>query len=85
MVDDNGTRIKGEIFSCGSGSLSAFSILDNSWEEKMTDAQALELGRKAIMHATYRDVGSGGNCNCELKGEGTLFHFWRRETKARKV
>lgn len=29
----------------------------------MTDAEAIELGKRAIMHATFRDIGSGGSCN----------------------
>ena len=30
---------------------------------QMTDEEALKLGREAIVHATYRDAGSGGRCN----------------------
>lgn len=29
----------------------------------MTDEEAVKLGREAIVHATYRDIGSGGRCN----------------------
>ncbi|VDP19296.1 unnamed protein product [Soboliphyme baturini] len=63
----SGLRIKGEMFSCGSGSLNAYGILDTFYKPKMTDEEAYNLGRKAIMHATYRDIGSGGFCN--------LFHI----------
>jgi len=62
-VDDTGVRVKGNLFSCGSGSLNAYGILDTFYKENMTDAEALELGNRAIMHATYRDIGSGGSCN----------------------
>jgi len=62
-VDDTGVRVKGNLFSCGSGSLNAYGILDTFYKESMTDAEAIELGNKAIMHATYRDIGSGGGCN----------------------
>ena len=29
----------------------------------MTDAEAIELGKRAIMHASFRDIGSGGYCS----------------------
>ena len=64
-MQDNGSRTKGDCFSVGSGSLNALSVLDQFRKEEMTDEEALALGRKAIMHATYRDIGSGGHCNCE--------------------
>jgi len=62
-VDDSGVRVKGNLFSCGSGSLNAYGILDSFYKEKMSDEEALDLGKRAIMHATYRDIGSGGGCN----------------------
>lgn len=42
---------------------SAYGILDNFYQPKMTDEEAYKLGRRGIMHATYRDTGSGGVCN----------------------
>lgn len=66
-VDNDGTRVKGDVFSVGSGCFNAISVLDNARQESMTDKEALDLGRKAIMHATFRDIGSGGTCN--------LFHI----------
>lgn len=62
-VDSEGTRLKGNLFSCGSGSLNAYGYLDSTYQPVMTDQEAQELGRRAIMHATYRDTGSGGWCN----------------------
>lgn len=41
-------------------------ILDTYYKPKMSDEEAMSLGRRAIMHATYRDAGSGGVCNREL-------------------
>ena len=38
-------------------------ILDTYYKPKMTDAEALELGKRAIMHASFRDIGSGGYCS----------------------
>ena len=59
-VDDQGTRIKHNIFSVGSGSIYAYGVLDQGYRADLTPEQAADLGRKAIFHATYRDGASGG-------------------------
>uniref|UniRef100_A0A1I7WTJ5 proteasome endopeptidase complex n=1 Tax=Heterorhabditis bacteriophora TaxID=37862 RepID=A0A1I7WTJ5_HETBA len=62
--DKRGPQIfKLQVCSVGSGSLNAYGILDTHYKQKMTDEEARKLGRRAIMHATYRDSGSGGVCN----------------------
>ncbi|CAI2292616.1 unnamed protein product [Caenorhabditis sp. 36 PRJEB53466] len=62
-VDSDGDRCSLKVCSVGSGSLNAYGILDNHYKPKMTDDEARKLGLRAIMHATYRDSGSGGVCN----------------------
>lgn len=59
-VDDDGTRLKGSLFSVGSGSTYAYGILDSKYRYDMTKEEAVTLGREAIYHATHRDAGSGG-------------------------
>lgn len=59
-VDDDGTRLKGYLFSVGSGSTYAYGILDTNYRYDMTKEEAFNLGREAIYHATHRDAGSGG-------------------------
>jgi len=59
-VDDKGTRLKGNVFSAGSGSTYAYSIIDSGMRWDMPLEEAVELGRRAIYQATYRDGGSGG-------------------------
>ncbi|KAI6182380.1 Proteasome endopeptidase complex [Aphelenchoides bicaudatus] len=61
-IDQDGQRLPMNLCSIGSGSLNAYGILDTQYKPKMTDEEALKLGRRAIMHATYRDAGSGGYC-----------------------
>uniref|UniRef100_A0A914M5B9 proteasome endopeptidase complex n=1 Tax=Meloidogyne incognita TaxID=6306 RepID=A0A914M5B9_MELIC len=62
LVDNDGMRCKVPDFvSVGSGSLNAYAVLDSRYKEEMTDEEAIKLGREAIMHATYRDSGSGGS------------------------
>lgn len=59
-VDDNGMRIKGNLFSVGSGSTHAYGVLDSVFRYDMSTEEAIELGRRAIYHACHRDAGSGG-------------------------
>jgi len=60
-IDQDGQRLPMQVCSIGSGSLNAYGILDTHYKPKMTDEEALKLGRRAIVHATYRDAGSGGH------------------------
>merc|ERR1711971_475835 len=60
-VDNTGARIKGDMFSVGSGSTFALGILDTGERRfDMTEEEAVSLGVKAIRHATLRDAMSGG-------------------------
>jgi 20S proteasome subunit beta 5 len=71
QVSDDGTRLKLQVCSIGSGSLNAYGVLDTHYKLKMTDEEALKLGRRAIMLSTFRDSGSGGNCNvCHITPKG---------------
>ncbi|CAM9450954.1 unnamed protein product [Ectocarpus sp. 8 AP-2014] len=57
--DDDGTRLHGNLFSVGSGSTYAYGVLDTHYKYDMTDEEAIELGKRAIYHATHRDAYSG--------------------------
>lgn len=74
-VDDEGSRIPASKdvpkFSVGSGSTYAYGVLDTNWRWDLTDDEAVELGKRAIYHATHRDAYSGGICNVYIfKPEG---------------
>lgn len=60
MVDNDGRRLPGGLFSVGSGSVYAYGVLDKGYRFDMTDDEAFDLGRRAIYHATHRDAYSGG-------------------------
>eukprot|EP01125_Pyxidicula_operculata_P009711 TRINITY_DN3187_c0_g1_i1.p1 TRINITY_DN3187_c0_g1~~TRINITY_DN3187_c0_g1_i1.p1 ORF type:complete len:271 (+),score=65.56 TRINITY_DN3187_c0_g1_i1:72-884(+) len=62
-VDDDGTRLKGQRFSVGSGSTYAYGVLDSGYRYDLSVEEAIELGRRSIYHATHRDSFSGGNVN----------------------
>lgn len=59
-VDNDGTRLKGKLFSVGSGSTYAYGVLDNYYRYDLTLDEAIDLGKRAIYHATHRDAASGG-------------------------
>ncbi|OAF69749.1 hypothetical protein A3Q56_02488 [Intoshia linei] len=62
-VDNDGVRLTNDIFSVGSGSTYAYGILDNGYKWNLTKPEAIDLGRRAIYHATHRDAASGGAVN----------------------
>lgn len=62
-VDSDGQRLKGNMFSVGSGATYAYGILDSGYKYDMSPQDALDLGRRAIYHATHRDAYSGGSVN----------------------
>merc|ERR1711957_1072339 len=51
---------KGTFFSVGSGSTYAYGVLDNYYRKDLTVEEAIDLGKRAIYHATHRDAASGG-------------------------
>mmetsp|Transcript_7274 Transcript_7274/g.20497 ORF Transcript_7274/g.20497 Transcript_7274/m.20497 type:complete len:279 (+) Transcript_7274:218-1054(+) len=63
-VDNDGTRLCAEekkpYFAVGSGGTFAYSVLDSGYSYEMSDEEAIELGKRAIYHATFRDAYSGG-------------------------
>jgi len=62
-VDDDGTRLRGQRFSVGSGSTYAYGVLDSGYRWDLSVEDAIELGRRSIYHATHRDAYSGGLVN----------------------
>ncbi|KAI8058467.1 nucleophile aminohydrolase [Syncephalis plumigaleata] len=61
----------GLIFSVGSGSTFAYGVMDSGYDYDMSVADAIELGRRSIYHATHRDAYSGGVVNVyHVKQEG---------------
>ncbi|KAJ3302955.1 Proteasome subunit beta type-8 [Kappamyces sp. JEL0829] len=62
-VDSDGTRMTNHLFSVGSGSTYAYGVLDAGYKYDLTTEEAIDLGRRAIYHATFRDAYSGGVVN----------------------
>lgn len=59
-VDDEGTRLKGDVFCVGSGSTYAYGVIDSNLRQDLTLDEAIDLGRRAIAGAAHRDAFSGG-------------------------
>jgi 20S proteasome alpha/beta subunit len=73
-VDSDGSRLKGDLFSVGSGSTFAYGVLDQGYRWDMTDDEAQELGRRSIYAAGHRDAFSGNTCNLyHVKEDGWKF------------
>jgi len=73
-VDSDGTRLKGDLFSVGSGSTFAYGVLDQGYRWDLTDEEAQELGRRSIYAAGHRDAFSGNSCNLyHVKEDGWKF------------
>lgn len=65
-VDDDGTRLKGDVFCVGSGSTYAYGVIDSHLRADLTVDEAIDLGRRAIAGAAHRDAYSGGVNNLYL-------------------
>lgn len=84
-MDSDGTRLKGDLFSVGSGSTFAYGVLDQGYHWDLTDEDARELGRRSIYAAGHRDAFSGNTINLfhvqengwEFVGSSSLnVHYW---------
>ncbi|KAI9491190.1 proteasome component PRE2 [Zychaea mexicana] len=74
-VDSDGQRLKGDIFSVGSGSTFAYGVLDSGYDYDLSVKDAIELGKRSIFHATHRDAMSGGSINLyHVTEEGWTYH-----------
>ncbi|KAJ1309586.1 hypothetical protein OPQ81_006359 [Rhizoctonia solani] len=73
-VDSDGTRLKGDLFSVGSGSTFAYGVLDQGYSWDLSDEDAQELGRRSIYAAGHRDAFSGNSVNLyHVKQDGWVF------------
>ncbi|KAN0063848.1 Proteasome subunit beta type-5 [Thecaphora frezii] len=73
-VDSDGSRLKGDVFSVGSGSTFAYGVLDQGYRWDLSDEEAKELGRRSIYAAAHRDAYSGNTINLyHVKEEGWEF------------
>jgi len=73
-VDSDGTRLKGDVFSVGSGSTFAYGVLDQGYKWDLEVDEALDLAVRSIYAAGHRDAFSGNTVNLfHVKEEGWEF------------
>jgi len=70
-IDNEGNRLKGDLFSVGSGSTYAYGILDTYYRYDLSLKEAVKLGKRAISEATHHDAGSGG----VVRGKSCSYNF----------
>eukprot|EP01031_Cornospumella_fuschlensis_P038041 gene38041-46221_t len=82
-VDDQGSCIEGEMFCVGSGSHSAYSVLDSSRKSPadLTLAEAVDTALWAVKHATYRDGYSGGYITVVKVNSSGIFPIRRVDSR----
>lgn len=57
----------------GSGSLAAMAVFEQGWRENMTEEEAVELVKRAILAGVFNDLGSGSNCDtCVIRMDSTV-------------
>ncbi len=59
MLDPFGALIKDEYLATGSGSLTAYGVLEDAFDSKMNKNQANQLAIRAVLAAQQRDSASG--------------------------
>lgn len=76
-LDDDGTRLQGNLFSVGSGGTYAYGVVDRGYRPDLTEDEAIQLGKRAIFHATHRDAYSGGIINVFVITKDGWTQKWR--------
>ncbi len=85
-VDNEGSCVEGDLFCVGSGSMSAYSVLDSI--EQLKDVQkekAIDSALWAVKHATYRDGFSGGYINVIEVNSTGVFHLKRVDCRSLRI
>lgn len=80
-VCSDGTRLQGSLFSVGSGSPYAYSILDQGVHWGLTVEEATAVAREAVYRATHRDAYSGNNVDIYLVSSGGWARRQREDLK----
>lgn len=80
-VCSDGTRLQGSLFSVGSGSPYAYSILDQGVHWGLTVEEATAVAREAVYRATHRDAYSGNNVDVYLVSSGGWARRQREDLK----
>jgi 20S proteasome subunit beta 2 len=72
QIAPHGSTAKSNYTTMGSGSLAAMAVMESSWKEDMTEAEAVQLVQRSIAAGIFNDLGSGSNVDlCIVRTDGT--------------
>ena len=85
QIAPHGSTAKLNYTTMGSGSLAAMAVMESSWKEDMTEAEAVLLVQRSIGAGIFNDLGSGSNCDvCVIRTDGTK-DYRRNDVKPNEV
>jgi 20S proteasome subunit beta 5 len=87
-VDSTGTCVAGKVFSVGSGSNFAYSVIDDALRDRggnITLSEVVEKATWAIRHAAQRDSFSGGVINIVHVNRTGCHHIQRIDSRSMNV
>jgi len=72
QIYPHGSTAKLPYTTMGSGSLAAMSVFESGWTEGMSEPEAVDLVKRAILSGVFNDLGSGSNVDlCVIRTDGT--------------
>jgi 20S proteasome subunit beta 2 len=73
QIAPHGSTAKLSYTTMGSGSLAAMAVMESSWHEDMTEAEAVKMVQRSVGAGIFNDLGSGSNCDiCIMRTDGTV-------------
>lgn len=66
QIYPHGSTDKNPYVTMGSGSLAAMSVFETGFKEDMSEAEAMELVKEAILAGIFNDLGSGSNVDLTI-------------------
>merc|ERR1711957_890352 len=72
QIYPHGSTAKLSYTTMGSGSLAAMSVFETGYTEGMSEPEAVDLVKRAILSGVFNDLGSGSNVDlCVIRTDGT--------------
>jgi 20S proteasome subunit beta 2 len=73
QIAPHGSTAKLSYTTMGSGSLASMAVMESSWHEDMTEAEATQLVQRAVGAGVFNDLGSGSNIDiCVIRTDGSV-------------
>jgi len=73
QIYPHGSTSKLPYTTMGSGSLASMSVFEQGYQDNMSEDEAVELVKRAILAGVFNDLGSGSNCDtCVIRTDGTV-------------